>query len=698
MSLSSKIISFVISDPSDKINFNLRLALVPSHPWIEVGKFVDLCYMSRSFIVKVNPTNLQPGVYRGRVRAYDTAAGAEKGTIFEVPVTVVQPFVVNNSRYEFHPDPSVVMCKPNTIIRDFILVPRNATYAVLEMMSADPKDKVGGKFLVHTMQIIDQRFCKFMETAKVLPANGESVTSHPFKCVGDNILEICIAKYWSNYGEVPLQYKVKFHGFKSNSAHIMHSANGIHRIDFASLLPEEAQPSVSLKHSVVVLKPFETKITALTKRDVIPDQRQIFQNVFTYNLHLAKTQELSLHAPLFSSILYESEFESQFWTVFDSNKMSVKSGDAYSNSSFFKLEKGDYVVKLQVRHEKKDLLDKINEAVMLATFKLASSVSLDLYKSYNNAMTTNNKKITSLSMEAETSKPVFIAPLSAEKVTKNAIAQSSWFEGQIIFAKDELGRKVDTNSFQYIITEGPVLKKANGGSPKETKTKMEEFKEGLRDFQCQMIAKLDGDDAENLYKEVLAANPGFVGAHLSMIQSIETPTGGDLKNQLPHAFMKQLSDAATKLEDLKEKMEKISKLLALVIEGINQETLLAYYGLKSDNRPDAAKIKQQMDKQKQQLLEAYLKKAVIVGKQLMMQNLQQESSEAQTSDDLDNIMLEMMKFVDVNDVKVSLTGISNVHSFILITFILVCDASNLAILHSQAPWTHVEISPEVIRG
>lgn len=280
------------------------------------------------------------------MRAYDTLIGCEKGTVFEVPITVVQPHVVENSRYEF--TPSSVICQPNTIIRDFIVVPSNATYAVLDMISTDPSDKLGGKFLVHTMQIIDQRYCKFMETAKILPVNGENSTIHPFKVVGGNIVEVCIAKYWSNFGEVPLQYKVKFHGFKSNNAHVMHSANGIHRIDVTSLLPEECMPSISLKYSVVVLKPTESKITALTKRDVIPNERQIFQNILTYNLHVTKNQELSLHAPLFSSILYESEFESQFWMIFDNNKMMLQSGDAYSSANYFKLDKGDYVIKLQV--------------------------------------------------------------------------------------------------------------------------------------------------------------------------------------------------------------------------------------------------------------------------------------------------------------------------------------------------------------
>lgn len=218
-----------------------------------MAKFIDLCYTARSFIVNVDPTKLSPGVYKGSVRAYDTSASAEKGIIFEVPITVVQPHEIDPLRYEFAPS-SVVPCKPNTIIRDFIVVPANATYALLEMISADVNDKVGGKFLVHTMQSIEQKFCKHMETIKVLPVNGESVTTHAFKCVGGNVLEVCIAKYWSNFGEVSLKYKVQFHGFKTNNAHVMHSANGVHRIDCTSLFTEEFQPTVSLKQSVMILK------------------------------------------------------------------------------------------------------------------------------------------------------------------------------------------------------------------------------------------------------------------------------------------------------------------------------------------------------------------------------------------------------------------------------------------------------------
>lgn len=65
--------------------------------------------------------------YSNRIRAFDSAE-LQKGTVFEIPITVVQPIVLDakaNHRLEFDP----VLTKPNTILRHFILVPNNATWA-----------------------------------------------------------------------------------------------------------------------------------------------------------------------------------------------------------------------------------------------------------------------------------------------------------------------------------------------------------------------------------------------------------------------------------------------------------------------------------------------------------------------------------------------------------------------------------------
>ena len=194
----------------------------------------------------------------------------------------------------------------------------------------------------------------------------------------------------------------------------MHAANGIHRIDLRTLRSEEVTPAVTLKNAVQVLRPTETKITPMNERDIIPKGRQVYQNILTFNLHLTKQQELSIQCPFLSSVLYESKFDSQMWMVFDSNKMMMASGDAFSGSNFFKLEKGDYVVRMQVRHEKKDILEKVNEVSLLVSYKLGSSISLDVYRSFN-AATSGGKKCSSFVLNSNNPKPIYIAPLAQEK-------------------------------------------------------------------------------------------------------------------------------------------------------------------------------------------------------------------------------------------------------------------------------------------
>lgn len=195
---------------------------------------------------------------------------------------------------------------------------------------------------------------------------------------------------------------------------MMHGASGVHRIDLTALNRSDLVPSIQLKTASMVLKPTEAKISPLTSRDTLPHGRQIYQNLLTYVLNLSKAQEVAFSLPLLNNVLYESEFESQFIMCFDANRRQVGCGDAYSGSTFYKLGKGEYTVKVQVRHEKKDLLEKVNEATLTATFKLASSLNLELYGSYRHALF-NEKKVSSVLVPALRPVPFYIAPLSTEK-------------------------------------------------------------------------------------------------------------------------------------------------------------------------------------------------------------------------------------------------------------------------------------------
>ena len=65
-------------------------------------------------------------------------------------------------------------------------------------------------------------------------------------------------------------------------------------------------------------------------------------------------------------------------------------GDAYPSKWAAKLEKDDYTCKVHVRHERREMMEKIQDMSLLVSSKLPSAVSAGIYSSFTQASGINH--------------------------------------------------------------------------------------------------------------------------------------------------------------------------------------------------------------------------------------------------------------------------------------------------------------------
>lgn len=78
------------------------------------------------------------------------------------------------------------------------------------------------------------------------------------------------------------------------------------------------------------------------------------------------------------------------------------------------MDKGDYTIRMQIRDDKKEYLDKLLEIPMLLNQKLANPITLDVYNSHSQAVIGGKKAGIGHSLNSVTI-PLYIAPLTPDK-------------------------------------------------------------------------------------------------------------------------------------------------------------------------------------------------------------------------------------------------------------------------------------------
>ena len=150
-----------------------------------------------------------------------------------------------------------------------------------------------------------------------------------------------------------------------------------------------------------------------------------------------------------------------------------------------------------------------------------------------------------------------------------------------------------------------------------------------------------GEHAHKLYVELKSDFPEHLPVYTSMLSSLDLT---EARRHVPHDDLPDTSlNYANQMLGVADK----------VLSAVDQDKLLAYFGAKSDQRPDAAKVKSTMEKQKNCLVEALVKKGCALSRLYVGRTkVEGEGPNKELLDNFWEVWKEVQKFAEPNDIKV----------------------------------------------
>ncbi|CAL9130657.1 unnamed protein product [Musa acuminata var. zebrina] len=570
---------------------------------IRAPEYLMLTHNGRSFNIVVDPVNVSNGLHYYEVYGIDCKA-PWRGPLFRVPITVIKPLasmgkppIISWSNVSF---------RPGHIERRFIDVPFGATWvkATLQTSGFD----TARRFFIDTVQICPLK--RPMKWEAVVTFSSPSVKSFTFPVKGGLTMELAVAQFWSSgigsHEATHVDFEIAFHGININQeALVLDGSEAPSRIVARSLLAsEKLVPAAALNKLKIPYRPVDSNLRSLrTNRDKLPSGKQIMALTLIYKFKLEEGGEIKPCIPLLNNRIYDNKFESQFYTLSDSNKRVYASGDVYPH--YVKLPKGEFTLRLYIRHENIHILEKLKQLVLFVNRKLEKKdcIQLSFFSEPDGPIMGNGTFKSSVLVPGE-AEAFYISPPLREKLPKNSLPGAVLL-GSISYGTISLKNKKDGQNHQqppvsYHISYLVPPSKIDEEKAKETigskKSASERLDEELRDAKIRFLSELkrDSDEERSAWNELAASlkmeYPSYTPLLAKILECIVS--GSPDQDKISHN--QRIIDAANE-----------------VIESIDQEELLKYLSIKSDPEDEEAeKIKKKMEVTRDQLAEALYQKGL----------------------------------------------------------------------------------------
>jgi len=388
--------------------------------------------------------------------------------------------------------------------------------------------------VLHTLQLLPHAAYRDAEVQKYFNLLPSQTTATSIRVHSGLTCEVDLARYWSAVGTTAVEVQIEFRGFRPipDAVQLTAGAGGACVRVFSDLKDDSIAPSAKLNKWKTPLRPkADGVISPLGDRDVFPStEKRIYQLVLTYEFTQEEAGSFTPRAPVLQGVLYESAYESQLMLIFDGDKKYLGVADAWPGE--VKAPKGNVTIRVQVRHDDPEMLEKLKDMAIWIERKLEKEIALSAYASRESMLTGKNpmKKRT---MRKGTSASVFFAEPPSSKIP------SSCKVGDILFGTAYYGSG-DTSlpgdgkrpgGFQVFYTVGPkpASKKseAETSEPPDERTVEEKVSDSVRDFRVEQLDKLSTAEKKDgkfdeLYKSFVEMYPDYLPLLLARLKFIDT--------------------------------------------------------------------------------------------------------------------------------------------------------------------------------
>ena len=567
-----------------RAQFQLRLRVETTQPWIRAASHLLLHHRGSRFRVAIDPRHLPGGAHYGEIRLSPLDRPGH-GPLVRIPVTAIVP---NTGGQTGAKHEETLALQAGAIHRRFLTVPAAARWMDLQLeRSAGPGRR---RVVVHTVQKRDDHTFRNGQYKRYHTFVGSSLTRHRIPVEAGRMLELCIAQDWWSKGDTKLTYTASFRGPTPEQQSLSRTHHGPPlrvRVN-AGLEPTVIEPRAELTDHRQTVHPSEARVRPLSsQRDRLPDGRQIYQLLLTYEFKIPIAGFITPRCPTADDRLYEAVHGVPFWMLFDEHHRLLAADDMWPSP--VRLERGDYVLQLQLRHPDPDALENLKRATLWLDRKLSRGVPLPIFAD-RGAADRNGPRMTSRTLERGATLAFTLGALPPSALPPH------FGPGDMLLGRIHYARPATQSLRSARHPEGYPLMYYGDQSPSLPIHKAEPVPKNASDlaarrwtFELEQLRRLidtQRDELfENLASQLLEQRPEGLAVRVARLHRLD------------------------RAQVRKQQLDKVVAAADAILDRINRGRLARYFGTASKTgRADKPALHEQRTRERERLIDALYRK------------------------------------------------------------------------------------------